>query len=196
MLEYLLHLDKQLFLILNGIHNDTFDFIMYWVSSKELWIPLYLFFIYILYRSYGRGFWLPLILVIFTVGVADFVSVKLFKEVFERLRPCHDAELIPLVHLVKGKCGGSYGFVSSHATNMFSLATILWLLIRTKFPKSIYLLIPWAALIGYSRIYLGVHYPGDVLGGSLLGIIMGFIGFKVYQWLPCSSWDRFCIKGE
>ena len=194
MLEYLRHIDQELFLWLNGFHNSTFDFLMWWISSKELWIPLYLFFIYILFRLYRGGFWLPLIVVLFTVGLADFSSVHFFKDVFERFRPCHEPIIQDLVHTVNGKCGGMYGFVSSHAANMFSLATIFWLFIRQKYPKSIFYLYGWAALIGYSRIYLGVHYPGDVFGGALLGILTALLMYYIYTKLPCSAQSRFCIQ--
>lgn len=196
MIDWILNIDKELFLFFNGMNNSFFDFIMYWISSKSLWIPLYLFFAYILYKVYDRGFWLPLISLILIVGLADFISVQLFKNVFERLRPCHSEELQGLVHIVKGKCGGSYGFVSSHAANMFSLATAFWLFIKDKYPKTLIWLLLWAGIIGYSRIYLGVHYPGDVLGGAIVGMLTGLIGYMLYSKLPCSnnSISKSCHK--
>lgn len=187
MIEWIKHIDKVLFLFFNGLHNSFFDFVMYWISSKTIWIPLYLYFIYLLYKTYNRGFWLPLIVLIFIVGLSDTVSVYLFKNIFERLRPCHDPAIADLVHLVKGKCGGQFGFVSSHAANMFALSTTLWLMIRKKYPKSLIWLWLWAGMIGYSRVYLGVHFPGDVLGGVYVGMVVGLIGYKLYSLLPCAK---------
>lgn len=175
MLEALLNLDRDIFLWINGMHNDFFDFIMFWISSKILWIPLYLFFVYILFRIYKKSFWRPLLVVILSVVLADLASVHLFKEVFLRPRPCHEPELEGLVHLVKGQCGGAYGFVSSHAANMFAIAGSLFFYIQKRFPKSIFALLIWAAIIGYSRIYLGVHYPLDVFGGALLGLLISLM---------------------
>jgi undecaprenyl-diphosphatase len=189
-IDLIVNIDKELFLFLNGFHNSFFDFLMFWISSSIVWIPLYLFFAFLLFKVYNRGFWLPLISVILIVGLADLASVELFKNVFERLRPCHNPEFDGIVHLVNNKCGGRYSFVSSHAANMFSLATSLWFFIRVKYPKSFILLAFWAALIGYSRIYLGVHFPADVVGGSFLGILVGYLGFKIYNLLPCGSPNR------
>lgn len=174
MLETLKNIDTEIFLFLNGMHSPFFDFLMYWISSKVLWTPLYLYFIFLIYRRYGKNFWMPLLLIILAVGLSDFLSVHLFKNHFQRLRPCHQAALEPLVHLVKGKCGGSYGFVSSHAANMFALATGLWLTLGRKATAGI-LLFLWASLIAYSRIYLGVHFPSDIIGGALLGASISLI---------------------
>lgn len=175
MLEFLENIDEKLFLFLNGIHSSFFDTLMYYVSSKTFWIPLYLFFVYLLYKVYGKKFWIPLLIIILTIAAADFTSVYFFKNIFQRLRPCHNPDLINVVHLVNNHCGGQYSFVSSHATNMFSLATILWLHIRNKYTILSWLLFLWASIIAYSRVYLGVHYPGDILGGAFLGILIGNI---------------------
>ncbi len=187
MIDFFQSIDQQLFLFFNGFHNPFFDTIMSAISSKSLWIPLYLLFIWLLWKVYNRGFWLPLIIVVFVVAVADASSVHLFKNVFERLRPCHNPQLLELVHTVDGKCGGQYGFVSSHAANMFSIATIMWLFIRKRFHKSYLWLSFWAALVAYSRVYLGVHYPGDILGGAALGMLVGLLGYSLFLALPCKK---------
>lgn len=154
------------------MHNQFFDFIMYWVSAPVTWIPLYFFFIYLLYRHYPKNWWIYVIVLIISVGLSDWLSVHLFKNQFHRLRPCHNLELKGLVHIVRDHCGGKYGFVSSHAANMFAIATFMFLSLRKKIKHiGIYLYL-WASLIIYSRIYLGVHFPADIIGGALLGSLI------------------------
>jgi undecaprenyl-diphosphatase len=113
------------------------------------------------------------------IFMSDQISVHFFKEVFQRLRPCHEPDFIGMVHLVKGNCGGQFGFVSSHATNTFALAVFLSFVLGKKFKYFIPLILLWAAVISYSRIYLGVHYPGDVIAGAILGASLGAIMGKL-----------------
>jgi len=109
--------------------------------------------------------------------ISDQSSVRLFKNVFERLRPCHNPNLEGMVHLVNG-CGGKFGFVSSHATNCFALAIFSGLLFKNHYKYMMILMLFWAALVSYSRVYVGVHYPGDIIGGAVLGSIIGFLVFR------------------
>ena len=132
MLEKLIHIDQELFLFLNGMHNSFLDFIMYWVSSAALWIPLYVLFIYLLYKHYPKQWWIYVIMLVVAIGLADYTSVHLFKNQFHRLRPCHNLELKRMVHIVRDHCGGRYGFVSSHAANMFAIATYMALSLGKK----------------------------------------------------------------
>ena len=125
MLKFLQHLDEKIFLFLNGINSPFFDNIMFWISGNKSWIPLYLFLIFwMIYRKKIRGLWI-LLFTILIITVTDQTSVHFFKNVFERLRPCHNPDIMNMVHLVKGHCGGKYGFISSHAANTFGMAVFL-----------------------------------------------------------------------
>jgi undecaprenyl-diphosphatase len=189
-LDTLNQIDTKLFLFLNGLHSETFDDIMVWVSGKLTWWPFYL--VLLAYLVWTRRLQvIPLVIFIaLCITLTDQSSVRLFKEVFERLRPCHDPTLEGLVHLVNDKCGGMYGFVSSHAANSFGVATLLLLVVRRRWFTIVILF--WAALVSYSRIYLGVHYPGDIIGGALLGMFCGYLVYLLFRWaiprLP-ASWN-------
>jgi len=167
--------DQQLFLFLNSVHSPFWDKIMYILSMKVVWAPLYIAILVYLGMRYKRRFWVLLSFIILAVFLADRVSV-LIKYAVDRPRPCHESSLQGLVHMVNGVCGGMYGFVSSHASNSFNVAFLSLMFIKRKWYTV--LIIIWASTVSYSRIYLGVHYPGDVLGGAILG---AFIGWGVYN---------------
>lgn len=180
MIEWLIDIDTQLFLFLNGIHSPTFDTLMFRISGNLIWAPLYIGILYLLFKKYGvKGLWL-LLGVALVVTLADQISVHFFKNVFGRLRPCHNPEIKELVHTVS-RCGGKYGFVSSHAANTFGVAMFLHLVLSKKwFSISIFF---WASLVSYSRIYLGVHYPGDIIVGALLGLTLGKVVHILYTFI-------------
>ena len=190
MIDWLIQLDTNFFLFLNGLNSESFDTIMWWVSGKTTWWPFYLSLLAFL--GWRKGWQLaPIILfIVIVITLADQTSVHLFKNVFQRLRPCHEPSLEGLVHIVNNKCGGQYGFVSSHAANTFGLATLLFLWVKRRWFTI--LMLVWAALVGYSRIYLGVHYPGDVLFGSLLGMGCGWLTWYIFNLmlskLPSGWW--------
>ncbi len=173
-MELIKQIDTELFLFLNGLHNSFFDFIMFWLSNKLIWIPLYLIIIYLIIKKFGtkKGIFITISLII-AIVISDQISVHFFKNVFLRYRPCHNINIKNIVHLVNNRCGGQYGFVSSHASNFFTLATTVSLIFKQK--KISFLMFAIALLVSYSRIYLGVHYPLDILGGALLGITTGII---------------------
>lgn len=171
----IIHFDTQLFLFLNGLHAGWLDPIMVFISSN--WVPVvfYLAFFGLIISRYHKNWgWLLLGLVVLIL-LTDQISSHLIKPWIERLRPCQNPDIQSLVYLASGRCGGKYGFVSSHAANCFAAATYLFALLRPYFKKSWIPLFAWAVIVAYSRIYLGVHYPLDLLCGALLGALLGWL---------------------
>ena len=176
MLDYLKQVDESLFLFLNSLHNDWLDPVMLFLSAKKVWIPLYLGIVAFIIYSFRKRAIVIIIAIILCISCADQLTSSIMKPGFERTRPCHETHLQELIHK-PSKCGGRYGFASSHAANTFGLAVFLAFLFNRK--KLIGVIIStWAFLVSYSRIYLGVHYPGDILVGAALGSILAFIFLK------------------
>lgn len=181
MLEEINNIDTDLFLFLNGLNTDFWDPIMFFISGKFFIGGFYLIIITILFVKLGwqRGLFVILFLGL-TVLLCDKISVLGFKEVFERLRPSHEPNLNGLVHLVNNYRGGQHGFVSSHAANSFGLSTFFWLVLKGRVNRIGWILFLGAILISYSRIYLGVHYPLDIICGGILGATLAFICYNIY----------------
>lgn len=173
------HIDQQLLLFLNAQNSPFWDQVMHAISGKVIWAPLYLAILLYLGFRHKRKFLIILLFIILAVTLADQVSVQLFKNVFHRLRPCNEPALQGMIHLFKGECGGKYGFVSSHASNSFNVALLSLMFIKKRWYTISIIL--WALIIGYSRIYLGVHYPGDVICGSIVGAFIGWGVYKLYE---------------
>jgi undecaprenyl-diphosphatase len=178
MMDDLIKWDKELLLYLNSFHVDWLDPVMMAFTKTLFWLPLYAFLVYFIVRNYGKACWIPLIGIAITILLADQITSGFMKPFFARLRPSREPDLQGLVHLVDGYMGGVYGFASSHAANTFGTATFFWLLFRDT-RKWIILLFPWAIVMTYTRIYLGVHYPGDILVGGLIGIASGWAGYRL-----------------
>jgi len=191
--ETLKSLDQQLFLFLNGKHNAFFDFIMFWASDRFIWIPFYAFLFFLVIKSFGKKTWIILLLIALMITMSDQVSSGLVKNAVHRLRPCHTPGIEEKVHLVNGVCGGSFGYFSSHASNTWALALFLIFIFRRKLNKGnhsekkvigIYpltpILITYASVVSYSRIYLGTHYPFDVFTGVVFGTLLSFIFAQLF----------------
>ncbi|WP_339786946.1 MAG: phosphatase PAP2 family protein [Imperialibacter sp.] len=172
-MNWLIELDQQFFLWLNSHHASWLDGPMLLITGRNTWIPLYLALIaWLIYQQKKEAAW-SILAIVLTIVIADQLTSGLMKPFFERLRPCHDPAIASLVHLVDG-CGGKFGFASSHAANTFALATFVSLL-HTGKAYWHFVWYAWAAIVTYSRIYVGVHYPGDVLVGALVGIAAAYI---------------------
>lgn len=180
MMEFLQSLDKDLFLFLNGMHSAFFDPIMYWMSHKLFWIPMYLMIVFLMIRRYKMRGVLMLVFVGLVITLCDQTASHLLKNMVQRLRPSHEPALEGLIHLSKAGPGGLYGFVSSHAANVFGLATFLSFVLDKQFKLLKYWMFVWAFLVSYSRIYNGVHYPGDVIVAGLIGCAYGYLMAKAY----------------
>ena len=177
MIEFIKSIDLTLLDLINGAGRPFLDPIMIFLSAKFVWIPLYLYLIFLLYAQYGKRFWIPLLFIVISLTLSDQFTSSFMKPYFQRLRPCLDQSLAIVVEVVKG-CGGKYGFASSHAANTMGLAVFYLMLLKKKKEILAYAIFNWALMVGYSRAYLGVHYPGDVIVGFLVG---GFFGYLCYQ---------------
>lgn len=183
MLETLIGYDTDVFLWINSIHIPFWDVFMKMATGKLIWTGLYLSILFALWRSYG---WKTLIIVFLmsclSITISDQLTASVLRPVFERLRPSHPENPISdLVHIVDNYRGGRYGFPSSHAANTFAAATLLSLVFkRSRFTVAIFI---WAIINCYSRLYLGVHYPGDILFGIILGVLSGLICYLMARFI-------------
>ena len=203
MLEQLLHIDTEILLAINGWYAPWADTLMWIVSAKATWIPLYLLLIGLLVWRYRKPAmthvkWLQkvpacvvmIVVIAMAVGVADFIASGILKELVARPRPTRVPELEGVLHLVNDYRSGQYGFVSSHAANTMACALLFSLIWRKKITTSLLML--WVAANCYSRMYLGVHYPLDILGGLMVGTLTALLGFALLRWwkIECRGCSR------
>jgi len=173
----IIEIDKQLLLFLNSFHNSYFDTFMYTFSKVAVWIPFYLSVVFILFKNQGKkAFWMLLMLILGVV-LADQIS-GFMKDGFQRFRPSHDPAIQNFVHIVNNSRAGLYGFVSSHAANTVGFAVLSSLFIRHR--TYTFISLGWAIITSYSRIYLGLHFPLDILGGALTGLFIALFLYFIY----------------
>ena len=181
MLDYLNDIDTDALLAVNSLHDIFQDAFWWMVSAKWSSVLMVLALVWILLHQNRRHALLVLAMLVLTVLLADQVSSGLIKHLVERLRPTHDPSLESAVHVVNGYRGGMYGFVSSHAANYFAASTLLSLIMRHRWVA--FSLFTWALLQCYSRMYLGVHYPGDILGGIIVGMLAAWLVWCLMRWI-------------
>jgi len=176
--EELLELDKRLLLFLNGWNSPFFDSVMLMLTETFVWTPLYGILIFLVIKSYGKSSIWILLGIALTILLCDRITSGFMKPFFARLRPSHEPSLEGLLHLVNDYRGGLYGFASSHAADTFGVAMFVWLSLK-KYYRWIWVVFVWAALMAYTRIYLGVHYPTDILVGAIIGLLFGWLSTQV-----------------
>lgn len=182
MLKFLIELDKEVLLFLNSFHTPWLDPVMLLITKTVFWLPLYLFLLYLVVKNFKKDSWIVLIGIAIAILLADQITSSIMKPFFERLRPSREPSLQGLVHLVNGYTGGKYGFASSHAANTFATALFFWLIFKDQY-RWMWVLFVWAVVMTYTRIYLGVHYPGDILVGMLIGLGGAVAGYKLQRWI-------------
>lgn len=186
MIEQILQYDTELFQYLNGLGSTTWDGFWLAYTTKIYWIPLYALLLYLMYKKMGKKPFLITILVVALMVLFTDQVTNLFKNGFQRPRPCHADALIDVMRMVRKGCGGRYGFFSGHASNSMAVAFFVGLTLKKHYKYLLYLLLVWSVIMGFSRIYVGVHYPLDVLCGSVFGALAGFGFYKLNQYLKAT----------
>ncbi len=180
-MERIVQLDSAITLWLNGLHNPYFDIFFWHYTDLVTWIPLFIMMVYAMWREYGMRSLAVLVGVAVVILLADQISSSVIKPLVARPRPTHDESLSDLIHVVNGYRGGAFGFVSSHSANAFGVAMFTALVFRSRIYS--FAIFSWAILTAYSRIYLGVHYLGDVLCGAFLGFLVAFLTYYTLVFL-------------
>ena len=185
------NLDTDLLLYINGHHTEFLDWLMWTLTGKFLWIPLYIALLWVVYKKFGP--WATLVIIILFVCnfmLSEYTSGTLIRKWVIRPRPSNpENEIEPLIHLVHNYRGGSFGFPSCHASNSFSLAFLYMLIVRNKWATVA--VFAWAIIHSYTRIYLGVHYPSDILSGAMVGGLIAGLVYFLYRQLtnPNIKWN-------
>lgn len=177
-------IDRAIVLTVNAWHSPVLDEIMWLLSSKLTWIPFYFLLIYLAFRKLQpKQVVLMVSLAVLSVIISDLICTYCFKEVFMRYRPSHNLLLEHKLHFYENKPGefykgGSYGFISSHAANFFAIAIFVGFSLKKYYPKLIFILLSVSMLVCFSRVYLGVHYLSDILGGAFVGTVIAFLAHR------------------
>jgi undecaprenyl-diphosphatase len=177
MLEKIINLDKQLLVFLNGLGSETFDPLWLILTKQVNWIPFFLLLLYLVYTKIGVKQTVVIVLLVAVLLTVNNTITEFFKTTFERLRPCNDPEIKDIIRNIKPSA--TFSFFSGHSSNTMAVFVFLYLIFKKHY-KYFWVLILWPLIFSYSRIYLGLHFPTDILAGYSCGIIMGFITYKVY----------------
>lgn len=183
MFDQLIALDQEAFLAINqGLSNAFFNWLMPILRNPYTWAPLYLFIIIFCIRNYGKKGVLIIFFILITFGISDSLSSSVIKKSVKRVRPCNDIEFKEEVNILV-RCGSGYSFTSSHATNHFSMAMVLIMIFYRRWKPILWLGLLWAAIISIAQVYVGVHYPLDIIGGALLGSTIGCITGLIFRFI-------------
>ncbi|KKX51846.1 MULTISPECIES: phosphatase PAP2 family protein [Sphingobacterium] len=194
MIDQIVHIDQEIFLAINqGLSNPVFDWLLPILRNPYTWAPLYLFLVIFFIKTYGKTGILIVVMTLATFGASDAVSSHLIKKSVKRVRPCNDIVFKEEVN-IRVRCGSGFSFTSSHATNHFALAFFWIALFRRKWKHAMWLCITWATLISVSQIYVGVHYPFDILCGAILGILIGMATGYIFKKLKPEFFNPVIAK--
>jgi membrane-associated phospholipid phosphatase len=176
------HWDRWLFMQVNSrFTNSFFDGVLPYFRDAVFWAPLYIFILAFIIINYGKKGWLWSIAFLCTVALADMTSARILKELVQRPRPCWDPEFYTNVRLLLKQCNYSFSFTSNHAANHFGIATFISATLQPTFKKWVYLFYVWALFVCYAQIYVGVHYPLDILGGAGVGTLAGLLCAGIFN---------------
>lgn len=182
MIDQLLQYDTELFLFLNNLGTPTWDTLWLVITNKFAFVPLYALLLFLLYQKFGLK-----ALLVFVVTVALMITftdqiTNIFKRGFARVRPCRAEDIVDQVRFIAVRCG-KYGFFSGHSSNSMAAAVFAGLMLKSHYKNLIFILLFWSTVVAYSRIYVGVHYPLDIVCGLTFGAISGFLFYKLAKYL-------------
>jgi membrane-associated phospholipid phosphatase len=181
-LQEILKWDRECFKVINNQWtNSFFDLLFPFIRNAYFWLPLYLFLLTLVVFNFRRNGWLWVLFAILTAASSDLLSSSVIKEWIYRPRPCNDLNMVGYVRLLAAYCGMNSSFTSSHAVNHFAFAMFVFYTLRKYNLKWTWLLFPWALLVCYAQVYVGVHYPIDVIAGGILGVTIGFAWARFFN---------------
>lgn len=198
-LQHILEFDKSVFFFINNrLANPFFDFIMPYLRHANTWIPLYLFLLIFIPWKHKKNGWFWVLLAIITGACTDIVSSHIIKQNIWRIRPCGDPGLAGHVHFLLKYCPHSSSFTSSHAANHFGFATFLFLTLRKYYGRVVWLIFLWATIVCFAQIYVGVHYPIDIICGALVGSLIGLILARIFNnfWGISANMNRSTLRNR
>ncbi|MFD1292685.1 phosphatase PAP2 family protein [Lutibacter holmesii] len=179
MIDSLINYDVELLIFLNNLGTTKWDGFWLFMTNKYSAIPLYILLLFFTYKYYGfKKTIVVLVFIALLIAVSDQTS-NLFKYGFKRLRPCHNETIQPLIRLVKASCGGKYSYFSAHAANSMAIAIFFGMLFKKQQRFLLSVLVLWALIVAYSRVYIGVHFPLDILTGVFFGSVYGFLFYTI-----------------